>query len=583
MTPGLTVRLLTPAFIVSLMMVVAVDREGPREAATVADDTVGDTSSPRETASLSGDSSPRGTVTLAFAGDIHFEGQLTDLPSRPGDPIGPITRTLRRADITMVNLESAITTRGSPESKELEVPSQRFHFRTSPAALDLLADAGVDVVTMGNNHGADFGRLGLQDTLRAIDRSPVPVVGIGANRQEAFAPYEVRIKQTDFAFFGADAAVREGASSVWSAGPANAGVAAAREPRPQVLLEAVRTASERVDVVVVYLHWGAEQRSCPTRKQLVTATALADAGADVIVGSHTHIPVGSEWLGDTYVNYGLGNFLWYHNNQRDSGVLQVEIRDGDVVGDTWFPAQIGPGGRPLPLASKARRAAIDRWMGLRDCVEAGRQRLEQTMSTSDTARDLPPYSSSSSAITAGLRDRMRYSHRPGCPLPLTELRYLRMRYVGFDGRSHMGEMVVHQDHEAAVRRAFGRLYQARWPIYEMTLVDTYQGDDDRSMSANNTSGYNCRNVAGTDRWSEHSYGAAIDINPIQNPYVTSTSIAPPEGVGFSEIARGAGAVVPQGVIKNDDPVVRAFAEAGWEWGGTWQTSKDYQHFSASGR
>jgi poly-gamma-glutamate synthesis protein (capsule biosynthesis protein) len=182
-------------------------------------------------------------------------------------------------------------------------------------------------------------------------------------------------------------------------------------------------------------------------------------------------------------------------------------------------------------------------------------------------------------IGAGLRARMRYSHRPGCPVPLSDLRYLRLPYVGFDGRTHTGELVVHEDFARAVVGVFGRLYEARWPIRRMRLVDDYQGDDNRSMAANNTSGFNCRRVAGSDAWSNHAYGAAIDINPRQNPYVTGSSVAPPAGVRFATIDRSIGASVPVGTVRTGDVVVRAFARIGWEWGGTWLTSKDYQHFS----
>src|SRR5204862_8357485 len=122
--------------------------------------------------------------------------------------------------------------------------------------------------------------------LPAIRTSPIPVIGIGRDRRAAFAPYRVSIRGTDFAFFGADASMREGASSVWEAGPTTPGIAAAHSARPRALIAAVRAASRQVDVVVVYLHWGVELQGCPTAQQQTTARALAEAGADVIVGSH---------------------------------------------------------------------------------------------------------------------------------------------------------------------------------------------------------------------------------------------------------------------------------------------------------
>jgi poly-gamma-glutamate synthesis protein (capsule biosynthesis protein) len=191
------------------------------------------------------------------------------------------------------------------------------------------------------------------------------------------------------------------------------------------------------------------------------------------------------------------------------------------------------------------------------------------------------YHSSVRRIGPDLRARMRFSHGPGCPLRWSDLRYLQMTYVGFDGKTHTGEMVVHASHARAVTEVFRQVYDARWPIRGMRLVDDY-GDDDRSMAANNTSGYNCRRVAGTDSWSAHAYGAAIDVNPVQNPDVTGSSIGPPAGRRFALIDRSAGAHVPAGTIRAGDVVVSAFAGIGWEWGGTWSKSKDYQHFSAGG-
>jgi poly-gamma-glutamate capsule biosynthesis protein CapA/YwtB (metallophosphatase superfamily) len=128
---------------------------------------------------------PQGTVTLAFAGDVHFQLHLAALLDHPSGALGPITQTLKAADVTMVNLESAITDRGTPEAKELEVASQRYYYRTSPAALGVLAAAGIDLVTMANNHGADYGPVGVADTLASIRTSPIPVVGIGRNRRTA--------------------------------------------------------------------------------------------------------------------------------------------------------------------------------------------------------------------------------------------------------------------------------------------------------------------------------------------------------------------------------------------------------------
>jgi poly-gamma-glutamate synthesis protein (capsule biosynthesis protein) len=519
------------------------------------------------------DQRPRHVVTLAFAGDVHFQIQVAALLDDPHG-LGPIDRALSNADLTMVNLESAITERGSWDPKSLESPRDRYWFRAPSRALDVLADAGVDVVTMANNHGADLGAVGLRDTLLAIRHAPLAVIGVGEDRAHAFTPYRARVRGTDLAFLAADTTPLESTSPTWTAGRRTPGLAAARDRRPRVLLRAVRRANREADVVVVYLHWGRDAQTCPTPHQRTTAHALAAAGADVLVGSHAHVQLGSGWQGDTYVNYGLGNFVWYHDRPADSGVLRLRLEDGEVVSDQWTPARIGPlGGAALPLSGEARQRAVSDWQVRRGCAGLA-------------ARPTPPgaaaYHASVEPITPVLRQRMRTSQHPGCPVPWRGLRYLQLGYVGFDDRSHTGELVVAAPYARDVVGVFRKLYAARWPIRRLRLVDAYGGDDDRSMAADNTSGANCRKVEGSKRWSLHAFGAAIDLNPVQNPYVTGSTIAPPGSRRFASLDRSAGARVPDGVITSDDVVVRAFAAIGWEWGGSW-AEPDFQHFSAIAR
>ena len=184
-----------------------------------------------------------------------------------------------------------------------------------------------------------------------------------------------------------------------------------------------------------------------------------------------------------------------------------------------------------------------------------------------------------SAIDHATAARMSESWRPGCPVPLDELRLITLSHWGFDGRAVPGELVVAAEYADRIVSVFRRLFEERFPIESMRLVDEFGGDDDRSMAANNTSGFNCRPATGSNRWSEHAYGRAIDINPIQNPYVTrSGAVLPPAGAAHTS----RDAATP-GLIAHDGPVVDAFHEIGWIWGGNWSSGKDYQHFSATGR
>jgi D-alanyl-D-alanine carboxypeptidase len=198
----------------------------------------------------------------------------------------------------------------------------------------------------------------------------------------------------------------------------------------------------------------------------------------------------------------------------------------------------------------------------------------------EASRDRPAeFDGRAASIDAELRKRMTgISWHPGCPIGFADLRLLTVSHWGFDGRSHHGRLVVHRDHAQGMLRAMRRLYRLRFPIRRMQLVDAYGADDRRSMAADNTSAFNCRTVAGTTRWSEHAYGRAIDVNPVENPYVTGSGyVSPPAGAPFAQRSRRT-----KGLIHRRGPVVEAFAAVGWEWGGDWAWPKDYQHFSATG-
>jgi hypothetical protein len=170
------------------------------------------------------------------------------------------------------------------------------------------------------------------------------------------------------------------------------------------------------------------------------------------------------------------------------------------------------------------------------------------------------------------------SWRSGCPVPLRDLRILTLSHWGFDGRARAGRLIVHRDVAAELVAVFHELYAGRFPIRRMVPIDAYGASDFRSIEADNTSAFNCRYVDGTTRWSEHAYGRAIDVNPIENPYVSGGRTS--HRASRSYIDR-----VPRrrGMAYEGGSIVRAFDRIGWGWGGRWTSVKDYQHFSASGR
>jgi hypothetical protein len=188
----------------------------------------------------------------------------------------------------------------------------------------------------------------------------------------------------------------------------------------------------------------------------------------------------------------------------------------------------------------------------------------------------PRYAATIERITS--RSSVPHSWRPGCPVPLSGLRRIRMSYWGFDDKPHTGTLIANAESAEDLIGVFRKLYDRRFPIRRMEPVDKYKGSDFDSIEANNTSAFNCRRATGSDSWSEHAYGNAIDLNPCENPYVTASG-----GVAHKDCVkyRNRRLRVP-GMVHEGDRVVDAFSDIGWSWGGVWTGARDYQHFSRSG-
>ena len=194
------------------------------------------------------------------------------------------------------------------------------------------------------------------------------------------------------------------------------------------------------------------------------------------------------------------------------------------------------------------------------------------------AADEPTFSATVTTVPEDYRAQMiGVSWQPGCPVPIDDLRIIEMNHWGFDGTVHEGgRLMVHEDVADEVVAAFGEVFDARFPIRRMELIEQYGGSDDASMAADNTSAFNCRPITGSPgRFSIHSYGKAIDINTVENPYVRGTTVLPPAGVEYLDRED-----VRPGMIVKNDAVVKAFKNRGFDWGGSWHSLKDYQHFEA---
>lgn len=285
---------------------------------------------------------PPDPITLAFAGDVHVEGVLRDRL----DDLAGATSTLAAADLAMVNLETSVGTSGRPD------PSKRFTFQAPPSVVPALAAAGIDVVTMANNHALDYGRDALADTFAAFDGATPQLVGLGRDVDEAFEPALVDVDGTVVATIGATTAALDPTADPtgqWAATATRPGTADA--VKPAELLRAVARASSSADVVVVFMHWGVQGEVCATGEQRSLAADLVEQGADVVVGSHAHVLQGGEQLGSAYVAYGLGNYVWYQPSE--SGVLTLTVQPpvepagpAFVEKASWEPATVGADGLP---------------------------------------------------------------------------------------------------------------------------------------------------------------------------------------------------------------------------------------------
>jgi poly-gamma-glutamate synthesis protein (capsule biosynthesis protein) len=293
---------------------------------------------------------PAAEITLAFAGDVHFTGRTLALLKDPEKAFGPYAAQLRAADFAMVNLETPVTDRGTEQPKE-------FHFRAPTTSYAAIQAAGIDLVSIANNHTLDYGQIGLLDTLDSARAAGMPVVGAGLNTTEAYAPYLVTVQGVRLAVLGMSQV--HDLKEQWKPTATRPGIAMAFDRK--LAVAAVQKAREQADVVIVFMHWGTEGQACPNGEQKSFAKLMADNGADLVLGTHAHVLLADGFLGDTYVHYGLGNFLWYSvSKSTDTGLLTVTIRDGKVKTRKFIPGVVSNNGQPKPVTGAALNAVQTR-------------------------------------------------------------------------------------------------------------------------------------------------------------------------------------------------------------------------------
>ncbi len=321
-----------------------------------------DTTNTTEPAKQAGPLGSGEAVTIAFAGDASFEGLSSSVVSNTTGLLSAIAPVMSAADISMVNVETAVGTGGTAVNKQ-------FTFQVPEQALDSLGAAGVDVVTMANNHGMDFGKEAFADTLRIKAEGKMPIIGIGQDDTEAYAPYIKEVNGQRIGIIAANDIYPSSMVTWWTAAPGVPGIASAEEAYQEQLADAVRAARPTVNTLAVYLHFGTEKETCPNARQKELVDLMISAGADIVVGTHAHRLQGIGYQGDQLVAFGLSNFIFKAPSAagNTSGVLVVTATGRRIDGYEWKPAQI-QNLVPVPLSGAAATAGVAAMDALQSCA-----------------------------------------------------------------------------------------------------------------------------------------------------------------------------------------------------------------------
>ena len=304
------------------------------------------------------------TVSLGFAGDVHFAGAVGEsLAQNPSTALGTtIPNLFSGTDLRMVNLETSVTDGTCPEPQ-----SKQYIFDAPASAVTALKSATITLATEANDHGLDCGPQGLSQNLTIASQDKYPIIGIGNDATQAFAPYRVTVDGQRIAIIAATQVIADNLVSTWTATGTQPGVASAIDPTE--LVREVQLVRRTADTVIVYVHWGTETQTCPNPQQAPLAEQLVKAGADVVIGSNAHVLLGGGFLGSAYVDYGLGNFAFYDDTppETDSGALIIDAQGRHITGVLWRPATI-VNGLPQPLTGTPATTAIQSWNSARSCT-----------------------------------------------------------------------------------------------------------------------------------------------------------------------------------------------------------------------
>ncbi|KNY26210.1 CapA family protein [Pseudobacteroides cellulosolvens] len=292
-------------------------------------------------------SNKKDTLTLSFAGDVLLDRSVANVIGSKGANfiLSDVKPILSGADISMINLECPISTRGT------KAKDKQYTFRAKPSSVDVLKSAGIDIVTLANNHVLDFGKDAMLDTFTYLDKAGIKYVGAGNNLDKASMAKYYNINGFNVAILGSSHVIPV---VEWAAGKNKPGVATTYNPAR--LLSEINIAKKKADIVVVYLHWGTERNTKPDTYQRNLAKKYIDSGADLVIGSHPHVLQGFEYYKGKLIAYSLGNFV-FTNVKNDTMILNVKFNK-----DKSFTASISPCSidnyRPVVLKDKSKQTKL---------------------------------------------------------------------------------------------------------------------------------------------------------------------------------------------------------------------------------
>ena len=301
-----------------------------------------------------------GTVTLSFVGDILLAGTVGDLIEAEG-PLAPwlgVKDVLSASDLSCGNLECAVGTVGEP------IPGKTWTFRASPGVLPGLKDSGIDVVSMANNHSLDYGEECLVQGVRLIEDAGVEVIGAGASESEAREPY---VFEKNGVKVGILATAELVPDPSWAAGANSAGLAVDYHGWYPKIVQSIRELKVKADIVIVMVHWGDERTATPNERIMPMAKAMEEAGADAIIGSHSHVLQGIRFDGKALIAYSLGNFVFSTRpdlpESQEGAVLTLTVAKSGIQEARVVPTRI-VWGKTVQCQDEDRRRVLERLSSL---------------------------------------------------------------------------------------------------------------------------------------------------------------------------------------------------------------------------